>query len=252
MKIYRLEFCFHVWQASSEEAHEHIEALRRENKNLAEEIKDIHDQMTEGGRGVHEMSKSIKRLEMEKEELQTALEDAEAALENEEAKVLRAQLAVTQVRSEIDKRLHEKDEEFEVTRKNHQRAIDTMQATLETESRGRAEALRQKVRNILTYRKKSEKTTTEENNRSSSYVFYSFAEKTWIGHQPIGNRFGPRQQGTALDSKLLLEFFAQHFFSYLFSYLFILIKFSNMLIIRLINSFTFTTSNDFAEWDFGF
>ncbi|GAV07913.1 hypothetical protein RvY_17692-2 [Ramazzottius varieornatus] len=131
-------------KAGQEEAAEQVEALRRENKNLADEIKDMADQLGEGGRSVHELAKSRKRLEVEKEELQQALEEAEAALENEEAKVLRAQLEVSQIRSEIDKRLQEKDEEFETTRKNHQRALDSMQASLEAESRGRAEALRLK------------------------------------------------------------------------------------------------------------
>ena len=37
-----------------------------------------------------------------------------------------------------------KDEEFENTRKNHQRALDSMQASLEAEARGKAEALRMK------------------------------------------------------------------------------------------------------------
>ena len=74
-------------KAGQEESGEQIEALRRENKNLADEIKDISDQLGEGGRSVHELAKSRKRLEVEKEELQQALEEAEAALENEEAKV---------------------------------------------------------------------------------------------------------------------------------------------------------------------
>ena len=53
---------------------------------------------------------------MEKEELQAALEEAENALELEEAKVVRAQLDVAQVKSEVERRLAEKDEEFEATR----------------------------------------------------------------------------------------------------------------------------------------
>lgn len=44
--------------------------------------------------------------------------------------------------SEIEKRIQEKEEEFENTRKNHQRAMESMQATLEAESKGKAEALR--------------------------------------------------------------------------------------------------------------
>ncbi|KAG8196053.1 hypothetical protein JTE90_007800 [Oedothorax gibbosus] len=127
-----------------EESQEQFESVKRENKNLQDEIKDLLDQLGEGGRSVHELEKSRKRLEMEKEELQGALEEAEAALEQEENKVLRAQLELSQIRQEIDRRLQEKEEEFENTRKNHQRAIDSMQASLEAESRGKAEALRLK------------------------------------------------------------------------------------------------------------
>merc|ERR1712141_4838 len=47
-------------------------------------------------------------------------------------------------RQEIDKRLTEKDEEFETTRKNHQRALDSIQASLEAEVRGKSEALKMK------------------------------------------------------------------------------------------------------------
>ncbi|XP_041362744.1 myosin heavy chain, striated muscle-like isoform X1 [Gigantopelta aegis] len=129
-------------KAQYEESQDSIEALRRENKNLAEEIHDLTEQLTDGGRSIHEVEKARKRLELEKEELQAALEEAEAALEQEEAKVMRAQLEISTVRSEIDRRLAEKDEEFENTRRNHQRAMDSMQASLEAESKGKAEALR--------------------------------------------------------------------------------------------------------------
>lgn len=74
------------------------------------------DQLGEGGRSVHEIEKARKRLEMEKEELQAALEEAEAALETEEAKVQRGQLEIAAIRQDIDRRLAEKDEEFENTR----------------------------------------------------------------------------------------------------------------------------------------
>ncbi|VDM65006.1 unnamed protein product [Strongylus vulgaris] len=127
-----------------EELHEVVEGLRRENKSLSQEIKDLSDQLGEGGRSVHEMQKILRRLEIEKEELQHALDEAEAALEAEESKVLRAQVEVSQIRSEIEKRIQEKEEEFENTRKNHQRAMDSMQASLETEAKGKAELLRVK------------------------------------------------------------------------------------------------------------
>ncbi|KAL7637326.1 UNVERIFIED_CONTAM: hypothetical protein RMT77_012051 [Armadillidium vulgare] len=131
-------------KAAYEENLEQLDSVRRENKNLADEIKDLMDQIGEGGRNIHEIEKQRKRLEIEKEELQAALEEAEAALEQEENKVLRAQLELSQVRQEIDRRIQEKEEEFENTRKCHQRAIDSMQASLEAEAKGKAEALRMK------------------------------------------------------------------------------------------------------------
>lgn len=70
------------------------------------------------------MQKIIRRLEVEKEELHKALDESEAALEAEESKVLRAQIEVSQIRSEIEKRISEKEESFEQTRKNHQRALE--------------------------------------------------------------------------------------------------------------------------------
>ena len=70
----------------------------------------------EGGRSIHELDKQRRRLEIEKEELQAALEEAEATLEQEENKVVRAQLELSQIRQEIDRRIQEKEEEFENTR----------------------------------------------------------------------------------------------------------------------------------------
>merc|ERR1712117_927972 len=119
---------------------EHLDTVRRENKNLAEEIKDLLDQLGEGGRSMHELDKSRRKLEIEKGELQQGLEEAEAALEQEENKVLRAQLEMAQVRQEIGRRIQEKEEEFEHSRKNHQRAMDSMQASLEGEARAKYEA----------------------------------------------------------------------------------------------------------------
>merc|ERR1711970_239312 len=76
--------------ASQDEAVEQLDIVKRENKNLADEIKDLLDQLGEGGRSIHDLDKQRRRLETEKEELQAALEEAEATLEMEENKVLRA------------------------------------------------------------------------------------------------------------------------------------------------------------------
>merc|ERR1712119_5344 len=118
--------------------------VRRENKTLSNEIKDIMDQITEGGRSIHEIDKIRKRLEAEKMELEAALSEAEGALEQEENKVLRCQLELTQVRQEIEQRIAQKDEEFASTKKNFGKALEGMQAAVETEAKGKAEALRMK------------------------------------------------------------------------------------------------------------
>jgi len=121
-----------------------LEEVRRENKMLSNEIKDIMDQISEGGRSIHEIDKIRKRLEAEKLELEAALSEAEGALEQEENKVLRASLELTQMKQEIERRISQKEEEFASTRKNFGKAIEGMQMALEAESKGKVEALRMK------------------------------------------------------------------------------------------------------------
>merc|ERR1712127_109160 len=120
-------------KAAQDEALEQLDIVKRENKNLGE-----------GGRSIHDLDKQRRRLEQEKEELQGALEEAEGTLEQEENKVLRAQLELGQVKQEIDRRVAEKEEEFNNTRKNHARAMESMSASLEAEQKAKGEALRVK------------------------------------------------------------------------------------------------------------
>merc|ERR1719357_898282 len=129
-------------KAAQDEGLEQLYIVKRENKNLADEIKDLLDQLGEGGRSIHDLDKQRRRLDQEKEELQAALEEAEATLEMEENKVLRAQLELAQVRQDIDRRVAEKEDEFNNTRKNHARAMDSLGASIETEQRAKGEALR--------------------------------------------------------------------------------------------------------------
>merc|ERR1739846_106894 len=102
------------------------------------------DQISEGGRNIHEIDKIRKRLEAEKMELEAAMGEAEGALEQEENKVLRAQLELTQVRQEIERRIGEEEEEFASTKKNFSKALDNMQNALEQEAKGKSEGLRMK------------------------------------------------------------------------------------------------------------
>ncbi|KAM4534968.1 myosin-4-like isoform 1-T1 [Fundulus diaphanus] len=127
-----------------EECLEQLECVKRENKNLQQEIMDLTEQLGEMGKAIHELEKSKKQAEQEKLEAQAALEEAEASLEHEESKILRAQLELNQVKSEVDKKLAEKDEEIEQLKRNSQRIIDTMQSNLDAEIRSRNDALRVK------------------------------------------------------------------------------------------------------------
>uniref|UniRef100_A0A674BX46 Myosin-7-like n=1 Tax=Salmo trutta TaxID=8032 RepID=A0A674BX46_SALTR len=129
---------------SYEESLDHLETMKRENKNLQEEISDLTEQLGEGGKSVHELEKIRKQLEQEKAEIQTALEEAEGSLEHEEGKILRAQLEYNQVKADIERKLVEKDEEMEMNKRNQQRVVDTLQSSLESETRSRNEALRLK------------------------------------------------------------------------------------------------------------
>ncbi|XP_003217135.1 myosin-4 [Anolis carolinensis] len=125
-----------------EEVLDQLETVRRENKNLQQEISDLTEQIAEAGKSSHELEKAKKHVEQERSDLQAALEEAEGSLEHEEGKILRVQLELNQLKSEIDRKVAEKDEEIEQLKRNHQRMMDTMQSTLDSEVRSRNDALR--------------------------------------------------------------------------------------------------------------
>merc|ERR1712193_357937 len=54
-------------KAAWDETVEQLDIVKRENKNLADEIKDLLDQLGDGGRSIHELDKQRRRLEVEKE-----------------------------------------------------------------------------------------------------------------------------------------------------------------------------------------
>ena len=53
-------------RAAWDETVEQLDSVRRENKNLADEIKDLLDQLGEGGRSIHELDKQRRRLQVKK------------------------------------------------------------------------------------------------------------------------------------------------------------------------------------------
>ena len=48
-----------------DETVEQLDSVRRENKNLGDEIKDLLDQLGEGGRSIHELDKQRRRLQVQ-------------------------------------------------------------------------------------------------------------------------------------------------------------------------------------------
>ena len=83
-------------------------------------------------------------MEQERNELHATLEDSESAVEAEESKVLRLQVELAQIKQDIDRRIREKDEEFDNSRRNQQWAMESMQLTLDSEIRARSELARTK------------------------------------------------------------------------------------------------------------
>ncbi|XP_029292965.1 myosin heavy chain, fast skeletal muscle-like [Cottoperca gobio] len=129
---------------SYEEALNHLEMMKRENKILQQEMSDMTEQIGEGGKTIHELEKFKKQVETEKYHMQTTLEEAEASLEQEESKILCAQMELNQVKAEVNRKVAEKDEEIDQLRRNNQRVMESMQATLDAEVRNRNDTLRVK------------------------------------------------------------------------------------------------------------
>jgi peptidoglycan hydrolase CwlO-like protein len=69
-------------RAAWDETIEQLDVVKRENKNLADEIKDLLDQLGDGGRSIHELDKQRRRLEVEKEELQGPILQNSVSAEN--------------------------------------------------------------------------------------------------------------------------------------------------------------------------
>lgn len=69
---------------------------------------------------------------------------SQSSLEQEEAKTLNLQLELNHIKSEMERKVADKDEEMDLLKRNHQRAVDTLQATLDAETRSRNDAIRMK------------------------------------------------------------------------------------------------------------
>ncbi|XP_067824765.1 myosin-7B-like [Heptranchias perlo] len=125
-----------------DEAVESTEGLKRDNKHLLEEIASLTDQLTEGTQSYNELDKIKRQLQEEEVQLQATVEDLQNVLETAENKNSRLQLDLTQLQSQNERQLKEKDEEIATMRRNHQRAVEFLETDLERETKCKNEALR--------------------------------------------------------------------------------------------------------------
>merc|ERR1719420_1906507 len=116
-----------------------LEEVRRENKTLSNEIKDIMDQITEGGRSIHEIDKIRKRLEAEKMELQSALGKAEALRMKKKLEADSADLGLALEHAIAG------NAETQSTIKKHQLQVRDAQVKVDAESQSKSAAADAKV-----------------------------------------------------------------------------------------------------------
>uniref|UniRef100_A0A8B9RXI2 Myosin motor domain-containing protein n=1 Tax=Accipiter nisus TaxID=211598 RepID=A0A8B9RXI2_9AVES len=119
------------WKGKYEESQLEREGLSKESRLLNTELFKVKNACEE----------TLDQLETVKRENKTLKRKCLAALEHEEVKILGVNRELTQIKSEINRKIAEKDEEISQLKKNHQRTVETMQSVLETEIRSRSESL---------------------------------------------------------------------------------------------------------------
>merc|ERR1712142_736010 len=129
-------------RANFQDLEEKYDGVKKENRALAAEVQSMNEQLSDGGRSSVEVEKLQRKLGLENEELQLALEEAEGALEQEEAKLLKLQLEYTQLKQSSDRKYADKEDELDTSRKNHQRQLEALQATIDAELRTKSDMQR--------------------------------------------------------------------------------------------------------------
>merc|ERR1711962_568064 len=129
-------------RANFQDLEEKYDGCKKENRALAAEGQSMNEQLSDGGRSSVEVEKLQRKLGLENEELQLALEEAEGALEQEEAKLLKLQLEYTQLKQSTDRKYADKEDELDTSRKNHQRQLEALQATIDAELRTKSDMQR--------------------------------------------------------------------------------------------------------------
>ncbi|PKU41141.1 myosin-1b-like [Limosa lapponica baueri] len=132
-------------KTKEEEQQRTINDISAQRARLQTESGEYSRQVEEKDVLISQLSRGKQAFTQQIEELKRHLEEEiKASLEHEEGKILRLQLELNQVKSEIDRKIAEKDEEIDQMKRNHLRIVESMQSTLDAEIRSRNEALRLK------------------------------------------------------------------------------------------------------------
>merc|ERR1712119_269883 len=131
-------------RANFQDLEEKYDGVKKENRALAAEVQSMNEQLSDGGRSSVEVEKLQRKLGLENEELQLALGEAEGALQQEEAKLLKLQLENANLKASTDKRYAEKENELDAPRKNQQRQLAALQATIDAELKLKADMLKER------------------------------------------------------------------------------------------------------------
>ena len=121
-----------------------LEDVKKENLLLSTEIRDISEQINDGGRTIHVIENQRKKLEEEKIELGIILQDVETSLEEQENNLQELTLQSNLIKKDIEMRIKGMEDSFEVTKSNHTKAMESLQQNIETISKAKAEANREK------------------------------------------------------------------------------------------------------------
>merc|ERR1712142_945917 len=127
-------------KAMYEENLEHLDAVRRENKGLAEEIKDLMEQISEGGRTLAEIEKASKKYEIESQFDDETRRHADA---NKALRKCERKIKELTFQSDEDKKSHERMQDL----------VDKLQQKVKTYKKQIEEAEEIAALNLAKYRK---------------------------------------------------------------------------------------------------
>ena len=124
----------------TDEVRDNLDNTRKSNKGQNEEITELQRVVGESSKNIHELEKEKRKTDEDRNDLQGMLLEAEAAIANEENKFMNVKIDLSQLKQAAERRISVKDEEIDVARRNATRAVEQIQASLDSETRSRVDA----------------------------------------------------------------------------------------------------------------